>query len=113
MVAEPQPSFIEAKQEIVFDGNKLLGELLGYLRTNKLMSILMVCRQIVKIEIDSGDAVLYPGATDEISNNEQIREELKKFFIGKGLGFRMYKEKKERNPVDELNEMLGGKLKVE
>lgn len=113
MVAEPQTSFIETKQENVFDGNKLLGELLGYLRINKLMSILMICRQIVKIEIDSGDAVIYPGATDEISNNEQVREELKKFFNGKGLGFKMFKEKKERNPIDELNSMLGGKLKVE
>ena len=113
IVVEPQTSFVQDKQEPELNGNKLLGELLGYLRTNKLMSILMVCRQIAKIEIDSGEAVIYPGETDDISNNEPVREELKKFFNGKGLSFRMYKEKKERNPIEELNSMLGGKLKIE
>lgn len=113
MVAEPQTSFIEEKQEVVLDGNRLLGELLGYLRTNKLMSVLMICRQIAKIEIESAEAVIYPSDTDDISNNEQVREELKKFFNGKGLSFRMYKEKKQRDPIEELNAMLGGKLKVE
>lgn len=114
MNAEPPKSFIqEQPQENMLDGNKVLGELLGHLRTNKLMSVLMVCRQIKKIEIEEKTAVIYPSGSDEISNNEQISETLKKFFDSKGLSYKMYQEKKQRDPVGELNAMLGGKLKVE
>lgn len=114
IVCEPQNSFIELQEQTeMFDGNKILGELLGYLRVNKLMSVLMVCRQIKKIEFEERTAVIYPSSTDEISGNEQTCVELKKFFDSKGLSYRIYQEKQQRDPVEELNQMLGGKLKVE
>ena len=114
MVVENQSNFlVKTEQTENFDGHKLLGELLGYLRTNKLMSILMVCRQIKKIEIEDRVAIIHPVGSDEISSNEQISMELKRFFDSKGLSYKMYQEKEKRDPVKELNEMLGGKLKVE
>ena len=90
-----------------------MGELLGYLRTNKLMSILMACRQISKIEINDKQAVIYQSEQDDISGNELVCVELKRFFESKGLSYKFYKKDKTRDPVEELNEMLGGKLKVE
>ena len=87
------------------NGTKLLGELLGYLRTNKKMATLMVCRQISKLEMEDKCVVIYQTSEDEISNNEQVNIELKQFFEGKGLSYRVYKKNKERDPVQELNEM--------
>ena len=117
----------EAKSEVVslFDNvapkedsgviseTQLLGELLSNLRKNKQMSVLMICRQISKIEIIDGIAIIHQSGQDEISVSDQACAELKKFFDSKGLGYRVYKKEKGRDPIQELNEMLGGKLKVE
>ena len=94
-------------------GTMVLGELLGYLRVNKKMATLMVCRQISKLEIEDKCVVIYQTGEDEISNNEQVCIELKQFFDSKGLSYKVYKKEKERDPVQELNEMLDGKLKIE
>lgn len=102
----------QEKQKTEFNGTKLLGELLGYLRVNKKMAALMVCRQISKLELDENCVVIYQNADDEISGNEQICLELKQFFDSKGLGFKVFKPKTERDPVQELNEMLGGRLEI-
>ena len=92
----------------------LLGELLGYLRINKLMSALMVCRQISKIDVEDKIATIYAdGHEDEFINNEQIALEIKKYFETKGLSYKIYKKEKDRNPIEELNKLLGGKLKIE
>ena len=91
----------------------VLGELLGYLRVNKKMATLMICRQISKLEIEDKCVVIYQTNEDEISNNEQVCMELKQFFDSKGLSYKVYKKEKERDPIQELNEMLDGKLKIE
>ena len=103
----------EPKAQEEFDGTKLLGELLGSLRVNRKMATLMVCRQISKLEKEGSVVVIYPSGEDEISDSEQVCLELKQFFDSKGLSYRVYKEEQKRDPVQELNEMLGGKLKIE
>jgi hypothetical protein len=103
----------ESKTQEEFDGTKLLGELLGNLRVNRKMATLMVCRQILKLEKEGNVVVIYPSGEDEISDSEQVCLELKQFFDSKGLSYRVYKEEQKRDPVQELNEMLGGKLKIE
>ena len=103
----------ETNAGIGINENLLLGELLGYLRTNKLMSALMVCRQISQIKIEESQAVIYGDGGEDLPINETTAAELKKFFETKGLGYKIYKKTKSRNPIDELNEILDGKLKVE
>ena len=103
----------ENKPKIGVDENILLGELLGYLRTNKLMSALMVCRQISQIKIEDSQAIIFGENGEDLTINESIALELKKFFGTKGLGYKIYKETKTRNPIDELNDLLGGKLRIE
>ena len=96
-----------------FDEN-LLGDLLFYLRTEKLMSTLMVCRQIEKIEIDSGVAMLTAESADisDLVLNEKYKQELDAFFKSKGLSFKIKEKNKEVDPVEKLREFFGDKLIV-
>ncbi len=79
------------------------------------MSLLMMCRQIEKIEVDQGVAVIYSSDKDvqQIEDNEKARSALAEFFQSKGLGFKVNKEKQEISPVEKLNQILGGKLVIQ
>ncbi len=94
------------------DGFKLLGELLKHLRETRSMALLMRCRQISRLE--KIDNIVYVHSDDEfisqIASNEKYKLELDAFFKQKGLSFRIFEKKKEFSAVDELNQMLGGKL---
>lgn len=95
-------------------GDVLLGDLLWYLRENRLMSTLMVCRQIEKIELQNDVAQLYSSTTDltELVTNDRHKTELDKFFKSKGLSFKLLEKKKEIDPIDTLREFFGEKLIV-
>ena len=58
-----------------------------YLRTQKIMSTLMMCRQIQKIEIKDNVAMLFSDEIDlsDLTTNEKHKSELDKFFKVKGL----------------------------
>jgi hypothetical protein len=104
----------QVKPVVINDEIKLLGELLGYLRQNKEMSLLMLCRQIDKIELEGNTVVIF-SQDDEVQSlvsNERYSQELNSFFKQKGLGFRVHENKHEISPVDALNRILGGKLIV-
>ena len=95
--------------------DELLGDLLFYLRQNKAMSTLMICRQIERIELKDKVAILCSEKADisEIMTTERNRLELEKFFSQKGLGFKIEEKKKEKNKSDLLKEFFGDKLIVE
>lgn len=104
----------QANPVVINDEIKLLGELLGYLRQNKEMSLLMLCRQIKSIkvsadiaEIDSDDAGIA-----EIMTNEKYHVVVSEFFKQKGLGFKVFEKVQTESAVDVLNKLLGGKLVV-
>ena len=79
-------------KNFVADEN-MLGDLLFYLRSQKLMSTLMVCRQIEKIEVADGVALICSEADlSELALNEKHKLELDNFFKSKGLSFKI-KEK--------------------
>lgn len=114
---------IKHSQAPVFDNNSinqsklknddnLLGDLLFYLRTQKLMSTLMMCRQIEKIEIANDVAMLCSLSADlsELSTNEKHKMELDTFFRSKGLSFKIKENKKEVSPIENLREYFGDKL---
>ncbi len=112
---EPQIPFAVMGEKSVskFDDN-LLGDLLFYLRTEKLMSTLMLCRQIEHIEISDKTAMLLSESSDlsELTNNEKHKSQLDVFFKGKGLGFKIKEKIKELDPIDSLREFFGEKLIV-
>ena len=87
---------------IASSAENLLGDLLFYLRTEKLMSTLMVCRQIEKIEVDDGVAMLTAEAADitDLVLNEKYKQELESFFKSKGLSFKIKEKSKEVDPVE-------------
>lgn len=91
---------------------KILGELLTFLRKEKSMSLLMLCRQIEKIEIDKGIAIIYSEDDDIMSlqTNEKYHSEISKFFENKGLGFKIKEKVVEVSEVDELKRLFGKKL---
>ena len=115
MKAEPQVSFVAlgAGEKKRFDDN-LLGDLLFYLRNGKIMSTLMLCRQIEHIEVSDKIAYLLSESSDlsELFNNERHRTELETFFKGKGLGFKIKEKVKVDDPIDTLREFFGEKLIV-
>ena len=93
---------------------KILGEFLSYLRKEKIMSLLMLARQISKIEIEGKTAVIYSDDDDMMSlqTNEKHHGEVLKFFESKGLGFKVHENEKTTTEVDELKRLLGPKLVI-
>ena len=55
-IGEIKQEIEQAKPMFINDEIKLLGELLGYLRQSKEMSLLMLCRQIKSIKVKDGIA---------------------------------------------------------
>lgn len=116
----------EAKQNLIFDESskssvqseseassiKLLGELLVTLRKSRSMSLLMLCRQISKIELDGKTAVIFSEDKDivDIQNNERYYAEISKFFESKGLSFKVQEVVEDKTEIDELKRLLGRKL---
>lgn len=99
---------------VINDEIKLLGELLGYLRQNKEMSLLMLCRQIKSIKINGGVAEIDSddAGIAEIMTNEKYHLVVGEFFKQKGLGFKVFEKVQTESAVDVLNKLLGGKLVV-
>lgn len=94
-------------------GFRLLGELLAFLRENKLMQELLICRQIQKIEVSDGVAEFSSNEDlSELVSNEVFKAELDKFFKDKNLSFKIKAKEKVVSAEEELNELLGGKLKI-
>lgn len=95
------------------DGSiKLLGELLVTLRKARSMSLLMLCRQISKIELEGKTAVIYSEDKDiiDLQKNERYFAEISNFFESKGLGFKVQEVVEDKTDVDELKRLLGRKL---
>lgn len=92
----------------------MLGDLLFYLRSQKLMSTLMMCRQIEKIEVTDGTAFLSSDSANlsDLVSNEKHKLELDNFFKSKGLGFKIKEKIKEIDPIEKLREFFGEKLIV-
>ena len=92
----------------------LLGDLLFYLRSEKIMSTLMLCRQIEQIEVSDNVAFLISDANDlsELFSNEKHKSQLDVFFKSKGLSFKVKEKINIVNPVDLLSEFFGEKLIV-
>ncbi len=93
---------------------KLLGDLLLTLRKNKSMSLLMLARQISKIEIEGKVAVIYSDDKDIIllQTNERYAKEVQSFFESKGLSYKVQEKKEEKTEIDELKRLLGRKLVI-
>lgn len=100
----------------IFDGAKIddsvliLGELLNHLRKNKLMSLLMICRNIKKIEIDGNVAVLDFGQNQ--SFDAKAWADIEAFFSGKGMSCKIKEQKMILSDIQKLNNLLGGNLKI-
>lgn len=79
------------------------------------MSLLMICRQIEKIEICGTVATIVSGKAEvqELVSNEGYNAEIKKFFEGQGLSFVVQEQQKQEDPVEVLRGLLGDKLKIE
>jgi hypothetical protein len=99
-----------ANKSFVADEN-MLGDLLFYLRSQKLMSTLMVCRQIEKIEVADGVALISSEADlTDLVLNEKHKLELDNFFKSKGLSFKIKEKNREIDPIEILREFFGDKL---
>lgn len=104
----------KSKASETSEGENLLGELLSYLRTSKLMSTLFLCRQIERIDVSNETAMLFSETADlsELVSNEKHKKELETFFKQKGLGFKILEKKKEFDPTEKLKEFFGDKLTI-
>lgn len=112
-IAQVKQDLFKSKDESASE-LKLLGELLGWLRSQKSMSLLMLCRQIQKIEVKSGVAEIFSEdyKISELTSNERFKTELDVFFKQKGLGFKIHEKENTVSASDILNQMLGGKLVI-
>lgn len=96
--------------------DRLLGQLLNYLREQKLMSLLMACRQINKITLDGDVAVLYIRDQSAIAmiNSEKYSPIISEFFHKSSLKWRIYigETQGQTGQVGDLATRLGGKLEI-
>ena len=92
----------------------LLGELLSYLRKKKIMTSLLLCRQIKAFEIENKTAniVADEEVLKEISENDKCKTEISEFLESKGLSLNIIIQKKEENSLEKLKSLLGGKLQI-
>lgn len=113
-IGEIKQEIEQAKPMFINDEIKLLGELLGYLRQSKEMSLLMLCRQIksIKVKDDIAEIVSDDDNIDLIVSNKKYHQVIGEFFKGKGLGFKIFEKVKTESAEDVLNKLLGGKLVV-
>lgn len=91
----------------------LLGELLSYLRTKKMMTSLLLCRQIKNFEINNNIAKIIASdeTLKEISANDKCKAEISEFLERKGLSLKLIEiQEKQNNELETLNSLLGGKL---
>lgn len=100
------------KNEKATTEDLILGELLSWLRENKQMSTLMICRQIDDIKVENSTVELDSKRINlrELVENEKHKVELDKFFKLKGLSYKIKEIVKEYNPLDSLKEFFGDKL---
>lgn len=103
----------EEKQgpENAVEGEQLLGKLLSYLRREKKMSALMVCREIKKIDVADGFAELDAPAS-QIKLTDRVIDEIKPFFDKFGLSIKIKAQEKASIEIAKLNELLGGRLQI-
>ena len=103
-----------APSETLDQGFKLLGELLMFLRKNRLMPMLMICRTIQKIEVNNGIAIISSEQDDvnQLISNENYKSEMDKFMKEHDLSFKIKEKEYKVKPVDILNELVGGKLVI-
>ena len=99
------------KEEL--DGFKLMISLMKELRETKNIKLLMIARQIQRIEINENKATLISeeGALDEIFQTIEYCETIKAFFKKFNLGFNINKQE-ELSVVDELKKWLGPNLVI-
>ena len=92
----------------------LLGELLATLRKQKLMTSLLLCRQIKAFEIENKIAKLVADedVLKEISENDKCKAEISEFLESKGLSLSIIIQNKEEDSLEKLKSLLGGKLQI-
>ena len=92
----------------------LLGELLATLRKQKLMTSLLLCRQIKAFEIENKTAKLVADedVLKEISENDKCKAEISEFLESKGLSLSIIIQKKEEDSLEKLKSLIGGKLQI-
>ena len=78
------------------------------------MSLLMLCRQIEKIEVDGKIALICSNDDDMMSlqTNEKHHGVISKFFESKGLGFKVKEKEVKFSEVGELERLFGRKLVI-
>ncbi len=95
-------------------GDKLLGQILTYLREQKLMSLLMACRQITKIAIEGKVAKFYIKDTSAIAllSSEKYSRVISEYLENFGYKWQIVGQSTTANPVNDLSSKLGGKLEI-
>ena len=103
----------ESTEELDF-GEKLLGELLSYLRKSKEMSLLMLSRQIKKIFVENSVVEIYgeDPSLVELEQNEKFNKVLSSFFEERQLSFKVKTKQPDGKDLEELKMLLGSKLKI-
>ena len=97
------------------NGDKVLGQLLNYLREQKLMSLLMACRQISRIYIENSVAklVVKDTAASSMITSEKYVAVINSFFKDCGLSWQIAGAgNATTGSLSELSSKLGGKLEV-
>lgn len=85
----------------------ILGELLEFLRNKKLMSTLNICKQIEKLKIEKGEALVVINEDKLKFESDQQKNDIEEFFKTKGLSLKLEIKGEAIDPLDELKKYFG------
>ena len=90
------------------------GELLNYLRQNKYMSLLVICRKILKLSLIENIVQIEfeSGLEKDVLSNQTYLQVLNEFFKTKNLDVKIKNNLSEESDKDKLNKLFGGKLQI-
>lgn len=114
MAADNAPNMERTAPSQAASGDKLLGQILTYLREQKLMSLLMACRQITKIVLVDKVAKLYIRDSSAIAllSSEKYSKVISEYLDNFGYKWQIVGQNATANPIGDLSNKLGGKLEI-
>ena len=111
---EPVASKVEEPAAPSANGDKLLGQLLAYLREQKMMSLLMACRQINRIVINEKTAIFNIKDPSAISmlQTDKYAKVISDYLDNFGFKWKIAGATATTGDLGELSRKLGGKLEI-
>ncbi len=103
---------VKTEQNLVLNGEILLGEMLKELRINKNNKLLVIFREIQNLKLDNGFvSVVADSKILDMLEDDEAKTYLNNFLKKRGLRLKL-QDDEIADAINKLNELVGGNLKI-